>query len=232
MGEKDTEKEQLEEEFSEEDEEEEPKLNYDEVLDNLLSKWCERKTIQKDINDGKFQKLIYHYKDLISEIGEIIKKQIKFLISQFEKSYNKILKQNIRNLRLAITPTIVVDTGVEKFYKRGLEILNEFYDTQLLVIERPFIDSLLEISDEDSDDLVSSCQEINFKLAETTKHQFRKLKAQLEDIRDKIYKNIDKFHLEILPKSISMTIHQFFSESVESITEKMNNWVENLDMNT
>ena len=198
-------------------------INYVDLLDRFLLNWSTTKSIQKEISDGKMQNLMYLYKDLVSGIAQIIKDEIYLLIAKFEEHYNDVLKKNLENLKVYIPPT-VVDTIIEKLYKNGLEILTQFYSVQIIYIEEPFVKALAEISESDNDDLPAICTDINNKLANTVREQFGQLQEQLKKIQTQIYGSLDKFQLEIIPKSVDITISNIFVESLENITQNLQNW--------
>ena len=198
-------------------------IDYEGILETFLAKFCNTKTVQNEITNGKLQKIMYIYKDLVAGVSQIVKDEIYNLLSEFEKRYNEILKKNLENLRVCIPPS-VVDQIIERLYSNGLEILTQFYSAQIIFIEQPFVEALKEISQSDNDDLPSICEDISSRLANTVHEQFTKLQRQLKDIKYKIYMSLEKFQLQIIPKSVDVTISNIFSESLEKIGDKLEEW--------
>jgi hypothetical protein len=198
-------------------------VDYEGIFETFISSWCNTISIKNEISSGKMQNIMYLYKDLVSGVSQIVKDEIFFLLTQFERNYNEILKKNLENLRVCIPPS-VVDQIIERLYSNGLEILTQFYSAQIIFIEQPFVEALKEISESDNDDLQQICTDINIRLAETVTEQFTKLQPQLIEIKFRIYRSLEKFQLQIIPKSVDLTISNIFSESLNKISEKLQNW--------
>ncbi len=199
------------------------KVDYEGILNEFLINWCNTLSIQREIERGRLQNLIYLYKDLVAGISQIVKDEIFSLLSLFEKNYINILKKNFKNLKICIPPS-VVDLIIEKLYRNGLDVLTQFYSIQIIFIEHPFVEALKEISQSNDDDLTVICEDMNTRLADTVKDQFSKLHRQLNEIQYKIYKSLEKFQLQIIPKSVDVTINTIFSHSLNNIVEKLNAW--------
>lgn len=170
---------------------------------------------------GKLQDIIYFYKDLVSEISDIVKNYLKELITQFELTYKDILKETLKNLLLNL-PGIIVDEGVEKLYKEGIETIEEFYKNHIVSIEIPFLNSLAEVTMAEEENKCAYCDIVNLKLAQSTYQLFKDLEPQLSELIDKIGLGLKHFELNVLPKSFKLALTNLISQSLSKISRDLN----------
>jgi hypothetical protein len=212
--------ESIEKELFEEDKTERLVIEYITAIRKLLSYYFNSVDIRSSIIYGKLQDIIYLYKDLVSNISQIINELLKELIRQFEERYKNILKENIRKLLLHL-PDRLVDEGVQKMYENGLKTLEDFYENHVMYIEKPFLESLAEVTAEDEEDKPIYCMKVNLKLARTTYNLFKDFDDHLFEIADKIATNLKQFELDVIPKSFKYALDQLFIQNLNDIVHEI-----------
>ena len=170
---------------------------------------------------GKLQDIIYFYKELVSGMSNSVKGYLKELVTQFELEYKDILKKTLKSLQLNLPP-IIVDEGVEKLYKEGVQTIDGFYKDHIVSIEIPFLNALAEVTMAEEESKEAYCEVVNLKLAQATFSLFKDLEPQLLDLIDKIGEGLKHFKLDVLPRSFKMALTQLISHSLTKISKDLN----------
>ncbi len=212
--------ENISKELFESKEEEKPDQIYRPALRKLLSSYYNNGDIRYSIVFGKLQDIIYIYKDLVSMISQIIKDYIKKLIHQFDLNYKKILRDNLERLLLHL-PANLINEGVEKLYVDGLITLENFYKNHINYIEKPFLDSLVEVTLEEEENKTTYCIKVNLKLAKATYNLFKDFDNDLDGIAETISKGLRHFQLDVVPKSYKITLNNLFLDCLNEISNEL-----------
>jgi len=170
---------------------------------------------------GKLQDVIYFYKDLVSDISTSVKNYLNELVKQFELKYKDILKETLKKLLLHLPP-MIVDEGVEKLYKEGVQTIEDFYKNHIVSIEIPFLNALAEVTTAEEENKAAYCEIVNLKLAQETFKLFKDLEPQLLELIDKIGKGLKHFELDVLPKTFKAQLTELISKSLSKISRDLN----------